>query len=55
MQIIIELWKSGKSHGAIARELNNQNIKPRKAKAWSQVVVGFIIERHQQQNKKEEK
>jgi hypothetical protein len=45
IQIILELWKNGKSHGAIARELNNQNIKPRKAKKWSQVIVGFIIKR----------
>ncbi len=55
IQIILELCREGKSHGAIARELNYRNIKPRKAKKWSQPTVGFIIKRHQKQNENKEK
>lgn len=42
-------WRSGMSLGAIARQLNSQKIKPRKAAQWSQPTVGFIIQR--QKNK----
>lgn len=55
IQLILEMWRKEMSHGAIARELNKQKIKPRKAKKWSQVVIGFIIKRHQLQNKNKEK
>lgn len=33
IHLILELWKSDKSYGVIARELNDQRIKSRKAKA----------------------
>jgi len=45
IHIIIKWWQEGLSHGAIARKLNDQNIKPRKAALWSQPTVGFIIKR----------
>jgi hypothetical protein len=34
-------------HCAIARRLNEQGIKPRKAAQWSQPTVGYIIKRHE--------
>jgi len=43
---ILKWWKEGLSHGAIARRLNDQNIKPRKAEKWSQPTIGFILKRH---------
>jgi len=42
---MLKWWKQGMSYGAIARKLNAQKIKPRKAAAWSQPTVGFIIQR----------
>lgn len=45
VQLIIKWWQQGLSHGAIARKLNDQKIKPRKAARWSQPTVGFIIKR----------
>ncbi len=45
VQLIIKWWQQGLSQGAIARKLNNQKIKPRKADLWSQPTVGFIIKR----------
>jgi hypothetical protein len=39
-------WREqGMGFCAIARRLNEQNIKPRKAAQWSQPTVGFIIQR----------
>ena len=45
VQLIVKWWQQGLSHGAIARKLNSQKIKPRKAAFWSQPTVGFIIKR----------
>ncbi len=45
VQLIMKWWQQGFSHGAIARKLNSQKIKPRKAALWSQPTVGFIIKR----------
>jgi len=45
VQLIMKWWRQGLSHGAIARQLNRQKIKPRKAAQWSQPTVGFIIKR----------
>ncbi len=45
VQLIIMWWQQGLSHGAIARKLNAQKIKPRKAALWSQPTVGCIIKR----------
>ncbi len=50
LQLIIKWWQEGLSHCAITKSLNKKNIKPRKAKEWSQPTVGFIIKRHQEHN-----
>jgi hypothetical protein len=50
LQLIIKWWQEGLSHCAITKSLNKKNIKPRKAKEWSQPTVGFIIKRHQENN-----
>lgn len=55
IQKILEMNSKNMSHGAIARSLNDQKIRPRLAKKWSQVVVGFIIKRHSKQNQEEKK
>ena len=47
LRLILKLWRQGMSHCAIARRLNDQRIKPRKAAQWSQPTVGFIIKRHE--------
>lgn len=43
--LMVKWWTQGMSYGAIARKLNSQKIKPRKAAAWSQPTVGFILQR----------
>ena len=43
--LMLKWWGQGMSYGAIARKLNSQKIKPRKAAAWSQPTVGFIVQR----------
>jgi hypothetical protein len=45
VQMMLAWWRGGQSLGAIARRLNSQKIKPRKASKWSQPTVGFIIQR----------
>jgi len=50
LQLIIKWLKEGLSHCAITKSLNKKNIKPRKAKEWSQPTVGFIIKRRQENN-----
>ena len=45
IQLIMDWWQEGVSHCAIARRLNDQSIKPRRAAQWSQPTVGFIIKR----------
>ncbi len=52
VSLMMTWWKQGQSLGAIARRLNDQKIKPRKAAHWSQPTVGFIIQRQNQSNKK---
>jgi hypothetical protein len=47
VQLMLGWWQSGMSLGAIARRLNSQKIKPRKAAQWSQPTVGFIVQRQQ--------
>lgn len=51
LKLILKLATQGHSHCAIARKLNEQNLKPRHASKWSQPTVGFIIKRHQQDKK----
>jgi hypothetical protein len=48
LKVILNWWSQGMSHCAIAKELNRQNKKPRKAMKWSQPTIGFIIKRHQE-------
>ncbi len=50
LKLIIKWAEQGQSHCAIARRLNDQKLKPRHAKKWSQPTVGFIIKRHQEKN-----
>jgi len=47
LRLILKWNQQGMSHCAIARRLNEQSIKPRKARQWSQPTVGFIIKRHE--------
>jgi DNA invertase Pin-like site-specific DNA recombinase len=49
LKLILKWSEQGQSHCAIARKLNDQNLKPRHAEKWSQPTVGFIIKRHQEQ------
>jgi hypothetical protein len=46
VHLMLKWWQQGMSLGAIARKLNSKNVKPRKAMAWSQPTIGFIIQRH---------
>ena len=48
---ILKWWRQGMSHGAIARKLNGLKVPPRKAGAWSQPTIGFIIKREAQKPK----
>lgn len=50
VQDILKWWRQGMSHCAIARRLNDQKVKPRKATNWSQPTIGFIIERARTSN-----
>lgn len=49
LKLILKWATQGQSHCAIARKLNEQNLKPRHATKWSQPTVGYIIKRHQKQ------
>jgi hypothetical protein len=42
----------GMSHRSIARKLNSQKYKPRRAKTWSQTLVSSIIKRLSQPDQK---
>jgi hypothetical protein len=55
LRLILKLWRQGMNHCAIARRLNEQRIKPRKAAQWSQPTVGFIIKRHEEALNSKEK
>ncbi len=48
LKLILKWAKQGQSHCAIARKLNEENLKPRHATKWSQPTVGYIIKRHQE-------
>ncbi len=52
LKLILNWAIQGQSHCAIARRLNDQNLKPRHATKWSQSTVGFIIKRHQEHGSK---
>lgn len=45
IKTIIELSQKGFSQGAIARHLNDHQVKPRKALKWNQVTIGVILKR----------
>lgn len=55
VRLIMKWWHQGFSHCAIARKLNEQKVRPRKASKWSQPTVGFIIKRQLELETKEEK
>lgn len=46
VQMILEWWNLGMNQMAISRSLNDQKIKPRSAKLWSQPSVRKIIQRN---------
>lgn len=50
--LMVKWWNQGMSYGAIARKLNSQKIKPRKAAVWSQPTVGFIVQRQPDTNRR---
>lgn len=50
--LMLKWWGQGMSYGAIARKLNSQKVKPRKAATWSQPTVGFIIQRQSEHNRR---
>ncbi len=45
IRLIKEWWQQGMSQMSISRRLNDQKLKPRLAKRWSQPSVRKIIER----------
>lgn len=51
--LMVKWWNQGMSYGAIARKLNSQKVKPRKAAAWSQPTVGFILQRQPNTNRRQ--
>lgn len=51
VRLILKWWHGGMSLGAIARSLDSQKIKPRKAAQWSQPTIGFIVRRQIKQEK----
>lgn len=57
VQLIMNQWHSGKSYSAIARYLNDQNLKNRKGSPWEHSLVRSIVARHQDKslNLEEEK
>lgn len=53
LTVILGLNARGVSACGIAKRLNEQNIRPRKATLWKQPLVSIIIKRHKKQNKNE--
>jgi hypothetical protein len=45
IRLIETYWQCGMGQRAIARKLNGQKIRPRRAKAWSQTLVASVIQR----------
>lgn len=52
VKLMVKWWTQGMSIGAIARKLNAQKVKPRKAATWSQPTVGFILQRQPNINRR---
>jgi len=46
VQLVLNFWTAGQSYSAIAKHLNKQGIKNRKATPWEHSLVGSIVERH---------
>jgi hypothetical protein len=46
VQLVLNFWTAGQSYSAIAKHLNNQGIKNRKATPWDHSLVRSIVERH---------
>jgi hypothetical protein len=46
VHLVMNLWTAGQSYSAIAKHLNNQGIKNRKATPWDHSPVRSILERH---------
>jgi len=46
VQSVMNLWAAGQSYSSIAKHLNNQEIKNRKATPWDHSLVRSIVERH---------
>ena len=46
VQLVMNLWTAGQSYSSIAKHLNNQGIKNRKATPWEHSLVRSIVERH---------
>jgi len=48
VQLVLNFWTAGQSYSAIAKHLNNQGIKNRKATPWDHSLVRSIVERHKE-------
>jgi len=46
VHLVMNLWTAGQSYSAIAKHLNNQGVKNRKATPWDHSLVRSIVERH---------
>ena len=46
VQLVLNFWTAGQSYSSIAKHLNNQGIKNRKATPWEHSLVRSIVERH---------
>ena len=46
VQLVMNLWTAGQSYSAIAKHLNKQGIKNRKATPWDHSLVRSIVGRH---------
>jgi hypothetical protein len=44
--LVMNLWRSGTAHRAIARHLNVHEVKNRKDSSWDHSLVRSIVERH---------
>ena len=46
VQLVMNFWTARQSYSTIAKHLNNQGIKNRKATPWDHSLVRSIVERH---------
>jgi hypothetical protein len=46
VQLVMNLWTAGQPYSSIAKHLNKQGIKNRKATPWDHSLVRSIVERH---------